>query len=526
MSRNTPYPSFRNPASRSEGRLGARDTFGGQGVLSVAMEWPLSSVGRGALAALVGGIGLAGGCAPEPGDSRPSILLVVIDTLRADAVSAYGAVEGTTPAFDALASEGLLYGRAFAPSPWTLPSHASLMTGLEVDRHGVGVGGQMGLRAEFATLAERLLAAGYQTAGFSENPLVSDLFGFAQGFERFAAVTVDDVIEEDERPGSLQFDIVEEVAAFAAGRDRERPFFIFVNLFDPHSPYRDRGQNRFIGRGVSIGDTWTADALKASPNRICDRLPPPEDLKQLHGLYLGDVAAADAKLGKIAAIAREAAEGGLVSVATADHGEHFGEHRLLDHEFSVRAPVLSIPLAVHGLPGVRADRIEAPVTLVDVAASVLRWAGAEIPSEFAGRPLPIRKSEVDRSGVDLLAVYSDERLSVPEDWSEDLAPAEAARDTKRSGCWPSDRVFGDMAALTRWPFKLIWFENYPAELYDLSWDPLERSDLAELRPEVRGPLVEEAQHRVEELGLARAAGAVELPSEAELEALRELGYRE
>jgi hypothetical protein len=73
---------------------------------------------------------------------------------------------------------------------------------------------------------------------------------------------------------------------------------------------------------------------------------------------------------------------------------------------------------------------------------------------------------------------------------------------------------------------LIWFENYPAELYDLSWDPLERSDLAELRPEVRGPLVEEALRRVEEIGLARTEGEVEMPTEAELEALRGLGYRE
>ena len=113
----------------------------------------------------------------------------MIDTLRADAVSAYGAVEGTTPSFDALASRGLLYERAYAPSPWTLPSHASLLTGFEVDRHGVGVAGRMGLRAEFTTLAERLSEAGYQTVGFSENPLVSDLFGFDQGFERFSALT-------------------------------------------------------------------------------------------------------------------------------------------------------------------------------------------------------------------------------------------------------------------------------------------------------------------------------------------------
>jgi len=83
-----------------------------------------------------------------------------------------------------------------------------------------------------------------------------------------------------------------------------------------------------------------------------------------------------------------------------------------------------------------------------------------------------------------------------------------------------------MAALTRWPFKLIWFENYPAELYDLSWDPSERSDLAGLRPEISGPLIDEARRLVDEIGLADSAGATETPSAAELEALRGLGYLE
>ena len=176
------------------------------------MTRPMSSAWCGAIA-LTCAIALTEGCSPEGGEPRPSIVLVVIDTLRADAVSAYGAVEGTTPAFDALASRGLLYERAYAPSPWTLPSHASLLTGFEVDRHGVGIAGRMGLRAEFTTLAERLSDAGYQTVGFSENPLVSGLFGFDQGFERFSAIGVDEVVNGAGRPDSPRFDIVREVAA-------------------------------------------------------------------------------------------------------------------------------------------------------------------------------------------------------------------------------------------------------------------------------------------------------------------------
>jgi len=490
------------------------------------MKWPMSSSSRWPLALIVA-FALLGGCSAEPVDPRPSILLVVVDTLRADAVSAYGAIDGTTPAFDALASGGLLYARAYAPSPWTLPSHASLLTGLGPERHGVGIAGRMGLRAELATLAERLADAGYQTAGFSENPLISDLFGFERGFERFSAISIDGAIAEENQPGSSQFDVVDEVTAFAAKRDRERPFFVFVNLFDPHAPYLVREENRFVDPDVSVADSWTLDDLKNAAYRICDRVPSAEDLKILHGLYLGDVAETDAKLGRIEAIAREAAgEGSLIAVATADHGEHFGEHRLLSHEFSVRAPVLHIPLVVHGVPDAPAGGIDLPVTLEDVTASVLDWAGVEVPPEFSGRPLPIRGSVPDRSDVDLVAVYSDATSKGSGNGGEHLRFSEDAQNLKRSNCWSRDRVYGDMVALTRWPFKLIWFENYPAELYDLSWDPLERSDLAELRPEVSGPLIEEAQRLAKELGLANPNGKVETPSDVELEALKGLGYVE
>lgn len=480
--------------------------------------------------ALIPALAVMGGCTPErvePVDPRPSILLVVVDTLRADAVSAYGEIEGTTPAFDALTSGALLYGRAYAPSPWTLPSHASLLTGLGPERHGVGIAGRMGLRAELATLAERLADAGYQTAGFSENPLISDLFGFEQGFEQFAARTVEDAMNEENDPGSGQFDIIDEMTDFAATRDRERPFFVFVNLFDPHTPYLVREENRFVDPDVSVGDSWTPDDLKNAAYLICDRVPSAEDLKILHGLYLGDVAEADAKLGKIEAIARGATgEGPLIAVATADHGEHFGEHRLLSHEFSVRAPVLHIPLVVRGVPDAPAGGIDLPVALEDVAASVLDWAGVEIPPEFSGRPLPVRDSMPDRSDVDLVAVYSDAIAKKSGNSEGRLSFSEEAQNLKRSNCWSRDRVYGGMVALTRWPFKLIWFEKYPAELYDLSWDPRERSDLAYLRPEISGPLIEEAQRLAAELGLVNSERKIEAPSDAELEALRGLGYVE
>ncbi len=129
----------------------------------------------------------AAACGPDAEDrgAPPSLLLVVLDTTRRDAVSAYGAVEGTTPNLEALAAEGLRYDWALAPSPWTLPSHATLFTSLGLEAHGVGVTGRVVLGPGPATLAQQLADAGYQTVGFSENPLLTSSFGLARGFDRF-----------------------------------------------------------------------------------------------------------------------------------------------------------------------------------------------------------------------------------------------------------------------------------------------------------------------------------------------------
>ncbi len=137
-------------------------------------EWSCAA----ALTAALLGIG----CATRD-DPRPSVILIVLDTVRADAVSFYGKVEGTTPTFDALAAEGLAYRRAFAPSPWTLPSHASLFTGVGIAAHRVGTPGRVNLPGELTTLAERFRNAGYETAAFSESMLVADVFELLRGFE-------------------------------------------------------------------------------------------------------------------------------------------------------------------------------------------------------------------------------------------------------------------------------------------------------------------------------------------------------
>jgi len=467
-------------------------------------------------------------CAAEPPDDRPSILLVVVDTLRTDAVSAYGAVDGTTPSFDELAAGGLLYQRAYAPSPWTLPSHASLLSGLGIDQHGVGIHGNTTLPDEVVTLAERLRAAGYATIGFSENLLISEPFQMSQGFEQFRSSLVTRIRRLGETRGAPLYtlDVVEEVATWATGRDRAQPFFVFVNLFDPHSPYEIREANPFLPVGVSEEQARLTSALKNSPHRICERLPADPHIRILRGLYLGDVAAADAKLGAIQELlSRAVPTGRLITVVTSDHGEHFGEHRLLDHEFSVRDAVLSVPLLVHGLPGAAPASIGQSVGLTDIVASILQWTGSEVPPELHGRPLPSAPSAQSALERDLIAVYSDEKMQLPASFRD--IGGDELREEKRTGCGDQDRVFGRMVALTRYPLKLTWFENYPAELHDLSWDPEERFDLSSGQPEVAQLLQGQIERFIDESGLMGPApqGTPEADPEA-VEALRSLGYLE
>jgi arylsulfatase A-like enzyme len=191
-------------------------------------------------------------------------------------------------------------------------------------------------------------------------------------------------------------------------------------------------------------------------------------------LYLGEVASADAKLRQIVDLLRAAAPGPLLTIVTADHGEHFGEHRLLGHEFSLHDELLHVPLVVHGLPGVAPAIIPAPVSLADIAPSLLEWLGLDVPSAWSPFRLPVTAG-ADPPDRALPAYYDDAAPIPPPGFSTNHA-AEMHR--SRSGCHEADGVFGPIASLVRFPFKLVSYEQRPAQLFDLRWDPHERSDVA------------------------------------------------
>jgi choline-sulfatase len=263
---------------------------------------------------------------------RPSILLVTLDTTRADAIGPDAkAVE--TPAFDSLATRGRRFTQAYATVPETLPSHTSMMTGLYAAGHGVHENGRR-LSDQTPLLAERLRAAGYRTAAFVSTFTLARRFGLARGFDTY---------DDDLPAGAVERSSRDTTDAALALLDRRAgtPLFLWVHYNDPHAPYE-----------------------------------PPEPYRSRYAghPYLGEVAAMDAQLGRLAAaFARDVPEPRAIAVV-ADHGEGLGDHGEPQHGYLLYQSTVHVPLILVG-PGVAAGTTDTPVSTRRIFFTVLDWAG-------------------------------------------------------------------------------------------------------------------------------------------------------
>ncbi|MGE3374094.1 MAG: sulfatase-like hydrolase/transferase [Vicinamibacteria bacterium] len=281
----------------------------------------------------------------------PNLLLVTIDTLRADRVSAFGYGHATTPVLDGLAARGARFARAQSASPLTGPSHATILTGHYPPVHGVRDNARFTIAAGSATLAERLGRAGYETAAFVGAFPVAGAFGFARGFsvfdEGFHATAQGQVAE---RPAN-------EVADAALSWLRERrakPFLAWVHFYDPHEPYA----------------------------------PPAAERARFAHPYDGEIAFADAQLGRLLEALRAAGalEQTLV-VVVSDHGEGLGEHGESTHGLLLYESTLHVPLVMAG-PGIAPARVvEDRVGTIDVLPTLLSLLGLPRPEGLPGRDL-------------------------------------------------------------------------------------------------------------------------------------------
>jgi len=457
------------------------------------------------LALLLVALSTVGCTRSEP--SQPNLLLIVVDTLRADHLGSYGYPLATSPAIDALAEQGVLFEQAIAPAPWTRPSAATLLTGLLPETlgltcasHNLPRKGCDVLPAGALTLAERLAAAGYDTAAVVANIQVDSLFGFAQGYDEFASVFPDLTHDMQARADWSSFkwedtttrDVTDRALAWLAERGRARsPFFLYLHYLDPHEPY-------------------TPPAEHAQLFASADYDSPYPEVRRDLPLYDGEIHYVDSAVGRVLdSLAAAGLEDNTIVLLTSDHGEAFGEHGALDrhHGLTLFDDQLHVPLIVRA-PGRLKEgvRVTAQVRLVDVLPSLLELMGLEPSGLLQGHSL----LKLARGGAD-------PNLDAVAAWG-----------------------YRPLKALRTPPWKLIVdHRSGQTSLYNLAADPLEQHDVSRGQAALTLLLRDRMQRRLDEShklreALATTAGDqagggsrdnAPLPlSDRQREGLRALGY--
>ncbi len=310
------------------------------------------------------------------------IFLITLDTTRRDALSPYNGRTKVTPHIQKLASRATVYDNAFSVSPWTLPSHASIMTGLYPSKHGAGVRSQF-LREEVPTLARSLRTRGYLTAGFAGGRLCSHTFGVGQGFSRYLDP------ETFETTGDQMTDEVLEVVE----KHRGKNLFVFANYFDPHALYKapeefqqrlDLQRHREALKEHRLWQFFDQGSADAWRQIIDGGTPAPsrEILAYLEAAYLSEVAFMDAQLGRLFDRLRQLDlfDRSLI-ILVSDHGELRGEYGgLFSHAGRLDPELTEIPLIIKWPHQRKGQRVESLVSQVDLFASILTAVGIDAPA--------------------------------------------------------------------------------------------------------------------------------------------------
>jgi choline-sulfatase len=461
-------------------------------------------------------LGVALACSAEEPDSIRSaavlrgapVVLIVVDTLRADHLEPWGYERATSPHLANWSESGRVYERALATSPWTLPSVASILTGALPSRHRAGnvplVDGRKPglihdpslltpLASDVTTLAESFRAQGYATGAVVTNSFLADEFGVRRGFDHYDYVPA--FAKQSRRAGSS----VDSALAWVEEQG-DGPFFLMLHLFDPHlgydapPPVRGRFTNEFQGGRYTlpfIGEKGLGFGLIPLEER---------DEQFVRAAYDEEIAWVDSQIERLRqGLARAGLLDAALVILTSDHGEELFDHGSFEHGHSMFLEVLHVPLIVWG-PGIVAGREHTWVSIADVAPTVREALGLPVQPDTAGRSLWSNLSQ--GQALENVPVYAEFNVYGPR-----------------------------QRTMLHWPDKLTHIVEHDVTLlYDLSADPAERESLAETLPEKAGALLArldavlaEAERASGEHGAATRADGRSIDPETE-ESLRSLGY--
>jgi arylsulfatase A-like enzyme len=431
--------------------------------------------------------------------------LITLDTTRWDHLSCYGYAEKTTPAIDALASEAMRYSHAMTPSSWTLPSHASIFTGMLPTHHRAhfsfdenvdpqSIEGPMfySLHPELPTLAEELKKAGYKTAGIIAAPLLAAKFGFGRGFDYY----------NDRLPIGEGFERnADEVSTLAIGwlneyraEGGETPFFLFLNYFDPHSPYQPPAP---WGNPEVAEEQYDLYSGKYSGVLSGARDLTDSEHNLLLAQYDREIRFMDNEIGRLfEEMKRQGLYDSTMIIVTSDHGETFGEHRLLEHGRALYEELVRVPLIVkYPSKGARKAVINRRVSILSIGPTILKHAGAPLPK--TAHPVSL-------------------------DDDDQVLIAEIYRDISWIVAF-GDRFERDQKTVYDGNHKWIWDSRGKHELYDVAKDPGEEHNLWGTLPGIERKFEAELAPLIEESKQLSSLSTPELDKELK-ERLRALGY--
>ncbi len=299
-----------------------------------------------------------------------SLLLITIDTLRADHVGAYGGPVAT-PAIDRLASQGALVESAYTPTPSTGPAHASLLTGLYVWNHRAEYNAVL-LDPRIHTTADAMKANGMKTAAFVSSYILHRRFGFHQGFDTYVFEPSESYVwrGKNRKEFWVRGEATTKAAKHWLTANFDQPFFLWVHYFDPHWPYQPP-----VGYAVSPHDNVTLEGKRVPKDQnVRDR----RHLRELIRAYRGEVAYTDAQVGDLLErVKMLGLDERTAVVLTADHGEGLGDHGVMEHGLNLYEELLRVPLIVRA-PGIPAGRrLVGPAQLEDLKPTMLALVGAE-----------------------------------------------------------------------------------------------------------------------------------------------------